>query len=88
MNEVMMLPKWQAAASILLVFIIAGRTQGKCKVLVLCQYKAALWSYSKIWSDGYGNDSEKGVGGYCGLLHSRMAANILNWIENHEMPKL
>jgi hypothetical protein len=37
MNEVMMLPKWQAAASILLVFIITGRTQGKCKAIVLCK---------------------------------------------------
>jgi hypothetical protein len=37
MNEVMVLPKWQAAASILLLFIITGRTQGKCKVLVVCK---------------------------------------------------
>jgi hypothetical protein len=29
MNEVMVLPKWQAAASILLVFVITGCTQGK-----------------------------------------------------------
>jgi hypothetical protein len=37
MKEVMMMmmPKWQTAASILLVFVITGRTQGKCKVLVL-----------------------------------------------------
>jgi len=62
MNEVMMLPKWQAAASILLVFIITGRTQGKCKVLVFCKQTTTLWSYSKIWSDGYGNNSEKGWG--------------------------
>jgi hypothetical protein len=40
MNELMMMmmmPKWQAAASILLVFIITGRSQGKCEVLVLCK---------------------------------------------------
>jgi hypothetical protein len=29
MNQMMMLPKWQTAASILLVFVITGCTQGK-----------------------------------------------------------
>jgi hypothetical protein len=77
MNEMMMLlPKWQAAASILLVFVITGCTQGKLQGLWFVYITKQLFEVTRRFEVMAIEMIQRGSGRDCGLLHSGLAGNV------------